>query len=166
MAYVPPQRRNNKCIKRKSLSPPPLAEENYPELGSTIHNKSTMNFAASISTVQPKEAVVKEIPDGWVRIRKNKHPKYLFGKISDRILDVLSLVENMKEQKRVSALYKMEDRLDYYEWVDEELNGPKYLTGYEMSQMLEEKERERKQLMKETDESSSDESDYETFEFN
>jgi hypothetical protein len=173
MAYVPPQRRKNTFVqereRKKSLSPPPIIEENFPELGSTINkSESKMNFAASITSVQPKEEVVKEVEDGWVRIRKNKEPKYLFGKVSDRILDVLSLVEIINEQKRMRVLYNMEDRLDYYQWLDEELNGPKYLSGYEITLMLEEQERERKQQLKENDESSSssEESDYETVEFN
>ena len=177
MAYIPPQRRNNTFSKvnetrKKSPSPIPIEEtmkeENFPTLGSTIKKEdSTMNFAASISAVQPKKEVIKDVPDGWVRINKNKEPRYVFGKVSDNMLDVLELVEHMNERRRIRALEQLKDRLDYYEWLDIELNGPKYLSNYEIRLIEEEEEREKNRLLREQEgATSSEESDYETFEYN
>lgn len=168
MAYIPPNRRNkelkNIIVEKKDNLP---IEDDFPELGSVVdNNKSSMNFAASISKIQPKKEIIKEIPDGWVSIikEKNKPPKYRFGDSRGQLQEVLDLAHYMKESRIQNALWKLEARLDYNQALDEYLNGPKYVSGYEISLMMKEEERKRKQEMKEL-ESSSDESEYETENF-
>ena len=95
---------------------------------------------------------------------KNRPPKYRFGDSRGQLQEVLDLVEYRKEIKIKYAQWKLEARLDYNQALDEYLNGPKYVSGYEISLMMKEEERKRKQEMKEL-ESSSDESDYETENF-
>ena len=62
----------------KSRTPTPEvpdfnATELFPSLGKTEDveiEESSMNFASSLFIPQPKEEIVKDVQDGWVRISK------------------------------------------------------------------------------------------------
>lgn len=194
MAYVPPNKRNGnnnnntfhvkvdkqlsnsqrREKKKRQQSPTPNVEsvESFPTLGnhtpthtSTSIPKTEMNFASSLFVPQPKEEILKAVPDGWVHIRKTKTPKFLVGEHSERYYDMSHYLGYKNELRRHNAYYTMIERYEYYKELDEEINGPTYLNIWELDTIKKDNELEEKLArMNETstsDESSEDETIYE-----
>ena len=189
MAYVPPCKRNSEKnsfqvirdrqrleVEQQTRTPPKSrtptpeipdfdAEELFPTLGNTTNKEveeSTMNFASSLFIPQPKEEIVKDVEDGWVRISKEGgETKFKCGDNSEDYLELMDFIEDMQDIKRYNAQIKMLERHAEYEEIDLWQFGPKYLHSWEVNDYLEEQERERKRLLREqygsSDESSEDE---------
>ena len=156
---MPPSKRNSDKYMPKTMEN--LSEELFPSLNGTIDNKSkesTMNFASSLFTPQPKEKIAKEVEDGWIHIfKENGEIEYKFGDNTENYIELMDWIEDKNEIKRYAALDKIYDRHMEYQEIDLMQNGPEYLECWEVTQYLEEKERERKRLQRE-ERGSSDES--------
>jgi len=160
----------------KSKSQPLIVDsvESFPTLGSFRNETITpsspsgittnMNYASSLFIPQPKEEIIKEIPDGWIHIRKNKNPKFLVGEHSERYYDISQYVDYMKEIRIHNAYYNMIERHEYYQDLDEELNGPTYVNAWELDAIKKDQELEDKLAMLDeaptSDDSSEDEITY------
>lgn len=178
MAYVPPNKRsrqevNSFVLPKTPQSPespknPDLnAEELFPTLGNAVVSTSkgsTMNFASSLFIPQPKEEVKKEVRDGWIHIfKENGEIEYKFGENTENYIELMDWIEDENEIKRYAALDKIINRHMEYQEMDLMLNGPEYLECWEVTEYLEEKERERKRLQREAMGSSDESSEGENF---
>jgi len=181
MAYIPPNKRKNNTfhVKIKSsnnkintststfttipTAPNVESLENFPSIGTNTTNStnSEMNFASSLFVPQPKKEIIKEVPDGWIHIRKNKNPRFLVGKHSERYYDILDYVAYMNDIRIHNAYYTMIERHEYYKELDEELNGPTYINSWELDDIRKDQEQEDKLVMLDeastSDDSSEDE---------
>ena len=191
MAYVPPNKRNNSkkntfhvtlsnkkpksqsSQSSQSKSQPLIVDLNksFPTLGSCgdettspsspSGSTTNMNYASSLFVPQPKEEIIKEIPDGWIHIRKNKTPKFLVGEHSERYYDISQYLDYMNEIRIHNAYYNMIERHEYYQELDEELNGPTYVNAWELDAIRKDQELEDKLAMLDeaptSDDSSEDE---------
>ena len=156
---MPPSKRNSD--KNMPKTKENHSEELFPTLGNTLVSTSkgsTMNFASSLFTPQPKEKIAKEVEDGWIHIfKENGEIEYKFGDNTENYIELMDWIEDKNEIKRYDALDKIYDRHMEYQEIDLMQNGPEYLECWEVTQYLEEKERERKRLQRE-ERGSSDES--------
>lgn len=182
MAYVPPCKRmkrdsNTFMVENKPKEPQNSKEneipdfnanELFPTLGNIEKNnpnESTMNFASSLFTPQPKEEIVKAVKDGWIHIYKeNGEIEYKFGDNTENYIELMEWIEEENELKRYDILDKILNRHLEYQEVDLMQNGPEYLESWEISEYLEDKERERKRLQREAMGSSDESSEEEYFE--
>lgn len=165
MSYIPPSKRDNN--KKTPLTIQNHSEELFPSLGNTIDSKTkgcTMNFASSLFIPQPKEEVKKEVRDGWIHIfKENGEIEYKFGENTENYIELMDWIEDENEIKRYGALDKIINRHMEYQEMDLMLNGPEYLECWEVTEYLEEKERERKRLQREAMGSSDESSEGEYF---
>lgn len=189
MAYIPPSRRNNGEQPKPSFnsfsvnintpktpptpSPEPInvdSVESFPSLGNVNTNTeaSDMNFASSLFIPQPKEEVVKNIPDGWVQLsRKNGRTEFTYGDKSDLQYEMEDFVEYMEEARKEVLLEKILDRYEEYEEIDLFLHGEKHIYGWQIDDYLKDLEMERRIERMEnmtSDDESTDEDD--SYEFN
>ena len=181
MSYIPPNKRNKNNFhvkiklsnEKKNTSTPtaPNVEslENFPSIGTMTTNttkttsiaNSEMSFASSLFIPQPKKEIIKEVPDGWIHIRKNKTPRFLVGKHSERYYDINDYVAYMSDIRVHNAYHNMIERHEYYKELDEELNGPTYINSWEYDEIRKEQEQEYKLALLDealtSDDSSEDE---------
>ena len=127
-----------------------------------------MNFASSLFIPQPKEEVVKNIPDGWVQLsRKNGRTEFTYGDKSDLQYEMEDFVEYMEQARKEVLLEKILDRYEEYEEIDLFLHGEKHIYGWQIDDYLKDLEMERRIERMEnmtSDDESTDEDD--SYEFN
>lgn len=181
MAYRPPHKRTSEDHRsnifkhvevtiNKSKEPDININESsaFPSLGeSTANNTRTvdhkLNYASSLFKPQPKEEPVKKIQDGWVRIQKNKTPKYLYGAKSKNFKDFQKWLSVRERDKMITNLLNILDRHEEYAEIDYFLYGPEHIYSWEVNDYLEDMKREQKKNKgnNSSDESSDSEIDYE-----
>jgi hypothetical protein len=125
--------------------PPDIdAEELFPTLGNTTNVEvSTLNFASSLFNPEEKnDHIDKDIPDGWVRLQKNG--EFVYGDKSEFAEEFEEFLEDMEESRVNRVLNRMLDRYEEYEEYDLMVNGPKYMDGWEINQIIKELNTEAK----------------------
>lgn len=181
-SYVPPSKRKTEkesAFKRKnSPSPSPAPDpkekldvntENFPSLGESKSQESTMNFASSITTVQPKKEKIKEVADGWIKIRKRTDdPQFILcEEYPESYYEVCELVENIREERRIASINRTLDLYDEWEEEDLEKYGTPVLYGWQIDDYLEEQainaKLEAMEFAQDQSDESSDEEIYNEF---
>lgn len=160
MSYVPPSKRkkekkeNHDEIPSAFISSTPKPEvkpvvnldnEYFPTLGEikekdiNKENENKISFASSLTTVIPKEEVVKEVADGWVIIQKgNKEPKFIFGEImTDDLKETYKIIDDIQSQRRENAIYKILENYERYKEEDEIRFGTPTIQSWEVDSYLE-----------------------------
>jgi hypothetical protein len=184
MAYVPPSRRNKKdnviynqaarnvFIRRKKeekKKPEEFVNDepelNFPSLGESNSQKKeapSMDYASSLFKPEPKKETIKVVKDGWVHIRKNDTPMFLFGEKTMERCDFEDFMEDMESMRKYRVLEKE------YEEMDIAINGEKYINGWDYENFLKDIEMERKFEEMENESSDEETTDDEEFidEFN
>lgn len=184
-AYQPPHKRNNEekniskssntrniftsSTVRTNVSPPSPSPEPmpdfteeaaFPTLGENAVEvkESDMNYMSSLFVPQPKEEIIKDIPDGWVRISPGNPPSVMYGDKSEEYADFEDWLEEMEYNRRERVLDKILERHEEYNAADFFLNGPKYMSGWELDNYIKElnAEKRREANHSTTDDSSSD----------
>ena len=190
MAYVPPSRRNKKdnviynqadrnvFIRRKKeekKKPEEFVnndpELNFPSLGESSSQKKeapSMDYVSSLFKPEPKKETIKVVKDGWVHIRKNDTPMFLFGEKTMERCDFEDFMEDMESMRKYRVLEKLLDRYEEYEEMDIAINGEKYINGWDYENFLKDIEMERKFEEMENESSDEETTDDEEFidEFN
>jgi len=150
--YVPPNKRqikntginmfkSNESNKSQAASPPPPPPSEdinmFPKLGNSnvVAEESKLNYAASAKSILPPVKKKKpKIEPGWVVIsRENGKIKYRYGEKPD--LDHRFIRYYFSRLKQLNAVEKILRRHEEYEEFDLEVNGPKYVGGWEISTM-------------------------------
>ena len=125
--------------------PPDLcADELFPTLGQTVNTKeSNLDFASSLQNPNlEKKEVVKEVPDGWLLIRKNG--EFVYGDKSEDQLEFEDYLDLMEELRLERIRRNILKRHEEYEQFDLMVNGPKYLNSWEITQFIEDQKAEAK----------------------
>jgi hypothetical protein len=120
-----------------------------------------MNYSSSLFKPQPKVEVIKPIPNGWVYIRKNKKPRFIFGDPTNRLVDIKHMITRIEESKRYHTINKMLDRLEDYEEDYLMMNGPKHIQSWEVASYL----KKQHQTHKHDNTNSDDSSDDDTYDY-
>lgn len=161
-SYVPPSKRNKENVmttEKKSEQVPnekkpeiDLEKEYFPSLGSSNvdvncddSNENKISFASSLTTEIPKEKVIKEVEDGWLCIRKDKEPKFLFGELNtDKSKEDYKIINEIFRYYRDNAVYRTLENYERYEIEDEIKYGPTTIQSWEVDNYLEEIEMNKK----------------------
>lgn len=142
--YIPLHKRNtNNTFKRnKSTSNTNKFEllnnlfpslNNHYEVGQIV--EPTINYADIAKKRHEEEPEGHEqLTPGWMYIHKNGTIKYTK---SNRYDSVYRLLRVLHENKINNAIDSILDRHEYDEMIDLELNGPKYVYGWEIDRILE-----------------------------
>jgi hypothetical protein len=165
--------------KAKSKSEPKpeinVEEEYFPTLGeATVKTKPEtdldpkFSFASSLTTPVPKVEVVKEVADGWVHIRKDKEPKFLFSEVMPESLrETYELIDELERIKCENAKYRLLDNYERYKEEDENKFGSPIIYSWQIDDYLKEQEfnkkMERLEMEDNLDIDDSSEDDYNEF---
>jgi hypothetical protein len=151
MAYSVPKKHNKEInIERQA---------NFPTIVESIVKPpqvTRMNYSSSLFKPQPKVEVIKPVPDGWVYIRKNKKPKFIFGDPTNRLVDIKHMITRIEESKRYHTINKMLDRFEDYEENDLMMNGLKHIQSWEVAPYLKKQQNTHRHDNTNSDESSDD----------
>ena len=126
-------------------------------------NENKISFASSLTTEIPKEEVVKEVPDGWLYIRKDKEPKFLFGEITEDLMETYRIVDELENIRINNAINRTLLNYERYKEEDEEKFGSQILQSWEIDDYNKEMELNKKlerleqEYLDENYESSEDE---------
>ena len=180
MAYRPPHKRVNKEERKNIFKKIEIIPKNdqpeininetsaFPTLGGSLANDTkretpNLNYASSLFKTQPKEEPVKEIQDGWVRIRRGKTPKFVYGAKSENFKEFQKWLRVRERGKMITNLLDILERHEEYAEIDYFLHGPEYIYSWEVNDYLEDIKREQKKNKSNnsSDESSDGEIDYE-----
>lgn len=186
MPYVPPSKRNE--TKKKDLderspafvsSEPKseinVEEEYFPTLGEAkVQSKPEtdldpkFSFASSLTAPVPKVEVVKEVADGWVHIRKDKEPKFLFSEVMPESLrETYELIDELQRIKCENAKYRLLDNYERYQEEDENKYGSPVIYSWQIDDYLKEqdfnKKMERLEMEYNLDIDESSEDEYNEF---
>ena len=122
-----------------------------------------MNFASSLVTPTIKEEIKKEVPDGWVIIKKNKEdmrsPHFIYGDHRKEYANFIDYLNYMEELRKERIFDKMLDRYQEYEKWNSLVNGENYINSWEMDGYFKDKELDNKLSFSENDSSDDDTSD-------
>ena len=164
--YVPRHKRNTdnifrgnytfKSQKEKVNNDFELSNNLFPSLNNQTEEsekimKPIKNYA-DIAKKQQEEELKDTNDPGWMYIHKNGTIKY---KKSNRFDSVYRLLQELQENKFNNAVNSILDRYEYEEMMDLELNGPKYVYGWEIDRILE----TEKNNLEEDNQSDEDEDD-------
>jgi hypothetical protein len=156
MSYVPPSQRTKEdeqsIFVSSSSKPKPkseinIAQENFPTLGEANRhetnneneNENKISFASSLTTAIPKEEAVKEVPDGWLFIRKDKEPRFLYGEImTENLKETYKIINELDRIRRDNAVYRTLKNYERYEFEDEMKYGLPTIQSWEVNGYLEE----------------------------
>jgi len=183
MSYCPPhQRKARSAASRPSVSKPMVSKptvsrttqvpdmiNDFPLLEKmndldNIHTMDTMDTMDYLSSMFNTEEDILEditpivspnVPDGWAHITKKK---INYGNVSKKYFEFHHELDKMNDSKKNVILNKMLNRVYEYEELDYIKNGPSYMYGWEIEPYFKELEEERKQELRELEE-STDESD-------
>jgi hypothetical protein len=113
-------------------------ENDFPSLGGPTTTQNTIDFSNIGKKKEKKKEEKKkenEVESGWVVIRREK------GKIVYKYGDKFPQPESIQEDEneRIQrAIDKIIARYEYYEELDYEMNGPKYVNSWELNDPTEE----------------------------
>jgi hypothetical protein len=159
-SYVTPSKRNNEnrvysfksardsCESKSELD---LEKEYFPSLGNNSNvsvessDENMISFASSLTTEIPKKKVIKEVEDGWMCIRKDKQPKFLFGELNtEKSKEDYKVINEIRRYYRDNGIYRTLENYERYEKEDEIRYGPTTIHGWEVGNYLEEVEMNKK----------------------
>jgi hypothetical protein len=142
---------------------PSLLENATDATDATDATVNTMNFASSLVTPTIKEEIKKEVPDGWVIIKKNKEdmrsPHFIYGDHRKEYANFIDYLNYMEELRKERIFDKMLDRYQEYEKWNSLVNGENYINSWEMDGYLKDRELDSKLSFSENDSSDDDTSD-------
>jgi hypothetical protein len=124
---------------------------------------NTMNFASSLVTPTIKEEIKKEVPDGWVIIKKNKEdmrsPHFIYGDHRKEYANFIDNMNYMEELRKERIFNRILDRYQEYEKWNYLVNGENYINSWEMYGYFKDRELDSKLSISENDSSDDDTSD-------
>ena len=146
--YIPRHKRNATNVfsgnnafnsKEERVNKFELSNNLFPSLNNhTEESEKVIEAIINYADIAKKrEEEIKEIKDsndpGWMYIHKNGTIKY---KKSNRFDSLYTLLQELQENKFNSAVNSILDRYEYEEMIDLELNGHKYVYGWELDRIL------------------------------
>ena len=143
--YVPLYKRNTNIFRGSNTFKSQKERVNNFEISNnlfpSLNNKTgdtekimnpVINYA-DIAKKRQEEEIQDTNDPGWMYIHKDRTIKY---KKSNRFDSVYRLLQEIQENKFNNAVNSILDRYEYEEMMDLELNGPKYVYGWELDRVL------------------------------